>query len=366
MRDFKKEIEDLHSNIKVVGEVVNGATKVDLRCSIDDYEWRSRPYDLLKGSGCHMCAGVPRYTTKTFKNRLSQVNDRVTVLGEYERSHSKILCKCNSCGDEFKIKPNALLNGNSCRICSYKKRGEGQRKTTNEFKKEVFDLVGNEYAILGDYKTTDDDILMRHNICGDEFSSRPHNFLSGSRCPKCNGGVRKKSTDYYKEELFNLVGDEYEFKSEYIGSQENSIYFHESCGRAFTSNPSNFNHQGSRCPHCCTPSRGESEVSEALNAMGIDFVKEKSFDGMKFISKLRFDFYVPAGNIAIEFDGRQHFEPVDAFGGTEEFELTKKRDEQKNAFCEENQINLLRIPYTENDITSCIERFMKKVNCHEE
>ena len=68
----------------------------------------------------------------------------------------------------------------------------------------------------------------------------------------------------------------------------------------------------------------------------------------------RFDFYLPEYNLFIEYDGMQHFEPVRFHNQTDEemeltFELTKKRDEIKNIYCKENNINLLRIPYWEKE-----------------
>ena len=65
--------------------------------------------------------------------------------------------------------------------------GKTTRKTTEQFTNEVFDLVGNEYDVLGAYINAKEKILMRHNICGCSFDAIPSNFLSGNRCPVCNG-----------------------------------------------------------------------------------------------------------------------------------------------------------------------------------
>lgn len=54
----------------------------------------------------------------------------------------------------------------------------------------------------------------------------------------------------------------------------------------------------------------------------------------------------------IEYDGEQHFKPV-KFGtqsyedAVRKHEYIKKHDEMKNAFCKDNSINLIRIPYYE-------------------
>lgn len=67
-----------------------------------------------------------------------------------------------------------------------------------------------------------------------------------------------------------------------------------------------------------------------------------------------FDFYIPSQNIAIEYDGEQHFQPVNLGGisdesAMKEFRLTQKRDAIKNQYCQTNGIQLIRIPYTQFD-----------------
>lgn len=47
----------------------------------------------------------------------------------------------------------------------------------------------------------------------------------------------------------------------------------------------------------------------------------------------------------IEFDGKQHFEPSDLFGGEAGFKIRKINDNIKDTFCATENIKLLRIPY---------------------
>ena len=83
----------------------------------------------------------------------------------------------------------------------------------------------------------------------------------------------------------------------------------------------------------------------------------------------RYDFYLPQYNLFIEYDGKQHYEPVRFFGNDEDakyvYERTKEHDEIKNRYCEENNINLLRIPYWETKnietiINNCLQRLSEK------
>jgi hypothetical protein len=65
--------------------------------------------------------------------------------------------------------------------------------------------------------------------------------------------------------------------------------------------------------------------------------------------KLPFDFFIPEKNVIIEYDGEQHFKPIEHFGGTIGFEKRKLRDEIKNTFCKLENIHLVRIPFTEKE-----------------
>ena len=51
----------------------------------------------------------------------------------------------------------------------------------------------------------------------------------------------------------------------------------------------------------------------------------------------------------IEYDGEQHFRPIEYFGGQKKFELQQKHDTIKNEYCKNNGIPLLRIPYFKYD-----------------
>ena len=68
---------------------------------------------------------------------------------------------------------------------------------------------------------------------------------------------------------------------------------------------------------------------------------------------MRFDFYINEDNYIIEYDGEQHFKDTNGFFKTT-LEEIQKRDIFKNQWCKENNIPLIRIPYTRYD-DLCIE-----------
>lgn len=107
---------------------------------------------------------------------------------------------------------------------------------------------------------------------------------------------------------------------------------------------------------CDSSSNGEKKITEYLQQENIFFHKEKTFDDLIYVSNLRFDFYIPKQNIAIEFDGIQHYKPVGYFGGNDAFIETQKRDKLKDIYCKEKNIKLVRIPYFEiNNINTILD-----------
>ena len=47
----------------------------------------------------------------------------------------------------------------------------------NDLKKEVFDLVENEYTFLDSYVNTDTKLRVRHNKCGHTYKVTPYHFF---------------------------------------------------------------------------------------------------------------------------------------------------------------------------------------------
>ena len=61
--------------------------------------------------------------------------------------------------------------------------------------------------------------------------------------------------------------------------------------------------------------------------------------------QMSYDVFISVLNIAVEYQGKQHFEPVDFFGGEESFKALKERDAEKMRLSTENGIKLVYINY---------------------
>lgn len=96
-------------------------------------------------------------------------------------------------------------------------------------------------------------------------------------------------------------------------------------------------------------SKGNAKIIELLDENGIEYEIEKKFDSCKDKRYLPFDFYIN-NEYLIEYDGEQHFKEDSIF----DYEYTHNHDIIKSEWCKDNNIPLIRIPYTHYN-NLCIE-----------
>lgn len=97
---------------------------------------------------------------------------------------------------------------------------------------------------------------------------------------------------------------------------------------------------------CLKGSFGENKIISILREAEIPFIREYVFDDFK---PYRYDFYLPSYNRLIEFDGEQHYQECSGAWNTEPLADRQSRDRLKNNYANENNIDLVRIPYWVKD-----------------
>lgn len=70
------------------------------------------------------------------------------------------------------------------------------------------------------------------------------------------------------------------------------------------------------------------------------------------------DIFIPSLRLGIEYQGEQHYRPVDFFGGEDSFKRTVERDKRKAELCQKHDIKLL---YWKYDEVISMERVRKKI-----
>ena len=187
-----------------------------------------------------------KITTLEFKSKVDDLGrGGYKVLGEYLNSKTKVNFKHLKCGTIFSMTPNNFSNGQRCPSCF-----GTPKKTTEQFKKEVAEVVKGDYTVLGEYKNNKTKIRMRHEVCGYEYDVAPGNFLNQkARCPNCSK-LKRKTTESFSKEVEVKTNGTVSLVGEYINAST-KVRLKHSCGYEWEVYPSSFLYHAGRCPLCC-------------------------------------------------------------------------------------------------------------------
>lgn len=169
----------------------------------------------------------------------------------------------------------------------------------------------------------------------------------GCGCPECYGN---KKTDFEDAKKYvESQGDE--LIDMYFEDGRCMVVIKCSQGHTYTTPYTTKYKQGRRCGYC-NMSSGEQIVYNTLLKYNIKCEYQYTYDDCKIRNCLPFDFYLPDYNILIEFDGEQHYRPVNwgSIGwdkALDNFILLKVRDTIKTIYAKSNNIKLIRISYLE-------------------
>jgi len=283
-----------------------------------------------------------RLTKEEFTNSSKRIHgDKYNYsLVEYvnNRINVEIICPIHGI---FKQSPDSHLRGRACKKCSDNKLLSNVEELVIKFN----NIHNNKYDYsLIDYNNMKKKIKIKckkHGI----FEQTPINHLK-SGCPICSYEKKTYDNKIIKKMFINIHNNKYIYNLVKYKGTENKVKIICKKHGIFEQTPHS-HLQGQGCP-LCNESKGEKEIKEILKENNIIFIPQKRFNDCKYKRKLPFDFYLPEHNICVEYDGRQHFEPVKDFGGKEQLKKTQKNDKIKDKYCNNNNIKLLRIKYTEN------------------
>lgn len=280
---------------------------------------------------------------------------------KYVDHETKVIIICKEHG-EFLQTPSAHSNGKQgCPICGRLKSDAGRRKSLDNVLDRFRTVHGDRYdyskVVLGN--RLKEKVII---ICPEhgEFLQSPHKHICNRGCPKCAGKYQLTKEEWFKKAK-EIYDDKYDYsKTVYpppleakgmvtITCKEHGDFTkraRDHAGYSFTGNSIT---QGG-C-QICASSLGEKRIHSVLKKYNIKSIKEYTFPNTRY----RYDFYLPELNILIEYDGAQHFIPVDICGGIDGYIQTVERDNNKNTLAEASNIPLIRIPYTKDNV---IEKYL--------
>jgi hypothetical protein len=298
-----------------------------------------------------------KITTEEFVNISKNVhgNEYDYSLVNYEGMHKKITIICPIHG-EFEQRANCHRYGRGCAKCGKNRASEKCKKNTEQFIKEAKKIHGNKYDYsLTDYVLAHDKVKIICPIHG-IFTQKAYKHLSGHNCNKCAGKQKLTNRNFINKSK-KIHGDIYDYSKVSYENGKTKVKIICKKHGEFKQSPEK-HLMGQGCTKCQI-SHGERLVRDFLNDNNINHEIQKMFQGCRHKTSLKFDFYLPEYNLCIEYNGEQHYKPVKYFGGNNKFYLCKKRDEIKESYCKENNINLLVISYKDKiNISKIIKNYL--------
>lgn len=279
---------------------------------------------------------------------------------EYKNMHSIIDIKCNKHNEIFHQEINSHLRGYyGCKHCAKENKNivsPPNKKTKDGFIKEHKEHQLSKYNI--DYFNYNQVEYINNRtkmkiIC--PYHGDFYTYRKGFCCPDCKKEYnRKKNEEIFFARAVKKHSNYFDYSQ--VKFIDNKTHVKIICPKhgQFEQLPSK--HIYNNGCEKCNISNGENLILQFLIDNGLKFEQQKRFKDCRDIKPLPFDFYLYKYNLCIEYDGQQHFESVEIFGGDTKFIDTKKKDKIKNQYCIDNNIGLIRISYRENIID--------KLNCY--
>lgn len=276
-------------------------------------------------------------------------DDNMTVLEPFTAAKDPVKIKCNQCGQIYHYNHGTALYNKRrkhfCPLCNSKSV------------KDMIEACKRENITITRYGTNVTDQWSLHcNKCNTDFSRAPSTWQQYT-CPNCGHNHRVIPKTIRQEQLDEYFGkNEFEILDE-IPTNDKITVRHK-CGFIRKTQFSALM-RSNGCPRCNgTLSNGERIISLYLESHNIQYVPQAKMGD----TKQSFDFLIN-GKLAIEFNGKQHYEPIEIFGGEERFKQQQLYDQNKWQYCLDHNIELIIIPFNKiSEINTILDDVFKKFN----
>lgn len=337
IRRFRETHGDKYDYSKLI--YINIFVKVCIMCTTHDEFWQT-PANHLKGKGCPKCK-----VEKLSNDRLSNIDEFIFkakyIHGNtygynnfiYKDSQTKgyVTCHTDNHGD-FLISPNNHLQGKGCPVCF-----GCAVLTIEEFIKRAKEIHGDKYDYSKvQYINNWTKVTIICPVHG-EFEQIPANHLQCKGCNNCGnvdiGNKLRSNKEEFVEKAFKAHGGKNDYsKFIYVNSWTKgciTCLVDDTHGDYWQKPASHLS--GSGCPKC-NYSKGESALEVIFKKHSIN--AEPQYKIPEVVDNFEYDFYLPEYNLLIEFQGKQHYEPIEFFGGQDNLEYNQRNDTFKkhNAF----------------------------------
>jgi hypothetical protein len=203
-----------------------------------------------------------------------------------------------------------------------------------------------------------------------KYKQTPSDHLSGRGCYWCGKESMAKKQALTREEVIRRCNEIFDNKYDYSLFTEyhnRKDIIQVICPKhgAWPVSVSNHLYRHSGCPSC-KRSLGEERIAKFLDENHIEYTQQYRIRNESLLCiniYMMVDFFLPKHNIAIEYNGIQHYEENPMF----DFRTLEEQQERDNAvrlYCKEHKIKLIELPYTEFENIEDILKKELKIKCN--
>lgn len=329
---------------------------------------------------------MKKLTQEEWINKAKEVHNNFYDYSKvnYVNSRTKVCIICPIHG-EFWQEANGHLQGRGCDRCAKPRKYDKSLKAPKTNRKRINPTVNKEefitqasikhdnkynYSKVQEFRTMQDKVIITCPIHGDFEQSVYNHLYKGYGCPRCARelvGIKCRSnTENFMNKALKIHGNKYIYsKVNYIDQYTPVTIICPEHGE-FQQVPKDHirKDRPSGCPKCLLKSQYilYNKICECFPSIDIKYEYSPEWLGLQ-----RFDIYIPKYNIAIEYNGKQHYVPIKFFGGEIGLQNTQERDKLKRDKCKNNNCTLFELPYNykENDFQNLVNSINLIINNYE-
>lgn len=319
------------------------------------YGEQRMPLGNLKrvSKGCKYCCGR-NFAYKEIVSDIENMHPHIKVISrEKHAGRYTYICLCRKHNTKFVGDRTSIINGHSCYYCGLEKLSVAMTKTHESYKEDL-KRINPHLELVSKYNNARDKVICRCLLHNEVFERDAYSLLARhSGCKQCYKDTMIENQALDADEInARIAKNGYENVSLVgvsLGINKSAKFVCEKCNRTWEDVPKYVITRG--CANC-NKSSVENKIALVLDGLGVRYERQYVFTECKDKRSLPFDFYLPEHNTVIEYDGEQHFYPVNwsgkgSFNLEDVFAYTKKHDAIKNQFCFENNIFIIRISFWE-------------------
>lgn len=270
--EFQEKLDDLGlSDFKNIGNYINLTTNTRFRHELCGHEFEDNPSSFLRRKDkCPVCTGNNRIIYKNQKERnnefqknLNRIIEGFKLRGDYLGRTKEVTLYHEKCKKEFTEVYDGFIKARyKCPFCESNRYKYNRNLTIKQKIKYFEDKFNRDYKILDGFVCNNDEVNIKHLMCGTVFKKRISNLIRKKDgtilCPHCE---RNRRRDNFLKKLNDKFEGCYILVGEFTLGTEEVTFKHKGCNKSFRATPNQMlSKTVEDCPYCAEENLNRANI----------------------------------------------------------------------------------------------------------